>query len=92
MLRFQMGGWAAHLDNAKSGKKHLKQGDTKMADLILLTFKDGNVVRCTDLDDAKAKAIGAGEDGVVVEIIPEGKGGLMRTLAFDRNSQEWISA
>mgnify|MGYP004722228721 CR=1 FL=1 len=61
-----------------------------MADLVLLIFANGDSVRCTDLDDAKSKALSTIEGRIVVEIIPEGKGGLMTTLEFDRDTRDWI--
>ena len=63
-----------------------------MADLILLTFENGDVARCTDLDDAKSKAIASAEGRIVVEITLEGRGGPMTTLEFDRDAQDWIPA
>lgn len=63
-----------------------------MADLVLLIFENGASVRCTDLDDAKSKAISAPEGRLVVEITPDGKGGPMTTLEFDRDAQDWIPA
>ena len=63
-----------------------------MADLILLTFENGEAVRCTDLGDARSKALSSGEGKVIVEITPEGSGGLMTTLEFDRDAQDWVPA
>lgn len=63
-----------------------------MAELILLTFENGDAVRCTDLDDARSKALSSGEGKVIVEITPEGRGGLMTTLEFDRDAQDWVPA
>lgn len=57
---------------------------------IQLTFENGDVVRCIDLDDAKSKAIASAEGRAVVEIFPEG-GGPVTTLEFDRTSHDWIS-
>lgn len=61
-----------------------------MADLVLLIFANGDSVRCNDLDDAKSKALSTTEGRIVVEITPEGKGGLMMTLEFDRDTRDWI--
>lgn len=63
-----------------------------MADLFLLTFENGDTVRCTNLDDAKSKAIASAEGRIMVEITPEGRGGPMTTLEFDRDTQDWIPA
>lgn len=57
---------------------------------IHLTFGNGDTIQCTDLDDAKSKAIASAEGRTVVEIFPEG-GGPMTTLEFDRASRDWIS-
>ena len=72
-------------------EKHQKKGAFQMADLVLLIFANGDSVRCTDLDDAKSKALSTTEEGrIVVEITPEGKGGLMTTLEFDRDTRDWL--
>lgn len=63
-----------------------------MADLILLSFENGDVIRCTDLNDAKSKAIATAGGCVVVEIIPDGRGGPVTTLEFDRDAKDWIPA
>jgi hypothetical protein len=63
----------------------------KMTDLILLTFANGEVIRCDDLADAKSKAMAFAEGRVIVEITPEGTGGLMTTLEFDREIKDWIA-
>lgn len=63
-----------------------------MADLTLMTFENGDSIRCTDLDDAKSKALSAKEGRVVVEITPEGRGGRITTLEFDRKTLDWIPA
>lgn len=63
-----------------------------MADLILITIGNGQPVRCADLDDAKAKALIADEAKAVVEMIPEGKGGPVTTLEFDRDTNDWVPA
>lgn len=64
-----------------------------MANLILLTFGNSKMVRCTDLADATAKAISySNEEGrILVDITPEG-GGPMTSLEFDRSSNDWIAA
>ena len=61
-----------------------------MAELVLLIFANGDSVRRTDFDDAKSKALYNTEGRIVVEITPEGKGGLMTTLEFDRDTRDWI--
>lgn len=61
-----------------------------MADLISLVVDNGDPIRCIDLDDARNKAISIEEGSISVDIIPEGTGGLMKTLLFDRNVQEWV--
>lgn len=61
-----------------------------MSDLILIAIGNGQPARCADLDDAKAKALTATEDQVVVEITPAGPGGPMITLEFDRRTQDWF--
>lgn len=61
-----------------------------MADLILLTLENGDPIRCTNLDDAKSKAITSGEGKIIVAITPEGRGGPMTRLTFDRDSQDWV--
>jgi hypothetical protein len=63
----------------------------KMTDLILLTFANGEVIRCDDLADAKSKALAFAEGRVIVEITLEGTGGLMTTLEFDREIKDWIA-
>ena len=64
-----------------------------MANLILLTFGNNEIVRCTDLDDATEKAISYSnvEGRILLAITPEG-GGPMTSLEFDRASQDWIAA
>ena len=63
-----------------------------MTDLILLILEDGNVIRCTDLNDARSKAILIKDGRIVVEITPKGIGGPMATLEFDRDTQDWVPA
>ena len=60
-----------------------------MTTLILLTFGNGNVVRCNDIHDAKSKAIASAEGRILVEMTPEGLGGPITTLEFDRDTQDW---
>lgn len=64
-----------------------------MPDLVLLTFEDGDVVRCISLDDAKVKANSYAhvEGQIMVEVTPEG-GGPMTRLKFDRSSRDWVAA
>lgn len=64
-----------------------------MGDLILLTFENGEIIRCTGIGDAKAKAISLKEtEGRIrVEITPAG-GGRMTVLDFDRGSLDWVAA
>lgn len=57
---------------------------------IQLTFENGDVAQCVDLDDAKSKAIARAEGRAVVEIFPIA-GGPVTTLEFDRTSHNWIS-
>lgn len=61
-----------------------------MADLILITIGNGDPVRCSDLSDAKAKALMVPDMQVVVEITPAGSGGPVTTLEFDRITQDWV--
>jgi hypothetical protein len=63
-----------------------------MSGLVLLTFENGDFVRCSNLDDARMKAISHDEtEGRIrVEITPEG-GGKMTILEFDRGSCDWIA-
>jgi hypothetical protein len=68
------------------------QGHFKMADLIILHFPNGDTVRCGDIGDATAKAISASCDGISLEIIPDGEGGIVTTLEFSREKRDWISA
>jgi hypothetical protein len=71
----------------------LTYGVQGMANLILLTFGNSKMARCTDLADATAKAISySNEEGrILVAITPEG-GGSMTSLEFDRSSNDWIAA
>lgn len=62
-----------------------------MAELILITIGRGHPVRCTDLDDAKSKAIAAAGQEIILEITPSGPGGPMTTLEFDHKIQDWIA-
>ncbi|WP_299636356.1 hypothetical protein [uncultured Ruegeria sp.] len=64
-----------------------------MSDLVLLRLEDGDIIRCTDLGDAKTKAISLkGTKGRIrVEITPTG-GGRMTTLDFDHSSLDWVAA
>ena len=63
-----------------------------MPDLVLLTFENGDVVRCTSFDDAKVKASSYShvKGQIMVEVTPEG-GGPMTRLEFDRSSRDWIT-
>lgn len=63
-----------------------------MADLIILNLENGDTVRCTDLDDARKKAIPVSGGRIIVEITSEGRGGPMTTLEFDRDEQDWVPA
>ena len=63
-----------------------------MADLILLLLEDGDPIRCTDLSDAKFKAISTKEGSITVEITPGDLGGQMTILEFDRDTQDWVPA
>jgi hypothetical protein len=66
-----------------------------MANLILLTFGNNKMIRCANIDDAKAQAQAisySNEEGrILVKITPEG-GGPITSLEFDRSSNDWISA
>lgn len=64
-----------------------------MGDLILLTLGNGDIIRCADLEDAKAKAAShkETEGRIRVEVTPAG-GGRMTVLDFDRSSLDWIAA
>lgn len=64
-----------------------------MHDLVLLTFENGDFIRCISLDDALAKAIShkETEGRIRVEVTPAG-GGRMTVLDFDRSSLDWIPA
>lgn len=62
-----------------------------MANLVLLNFENGDVVRCSNLDDAKLKASASATGRAIVEITPEG-GGPILTLEFDRDAQDWVPA
>lgn len=64
-----------------------------MSDLILLILEGGKVIRCADLEDAKAKAISykETEGRIRVEFTPAG-GGRMTILDFDRSSLDWVAA
>lgn len=64
-----------------------------MHNLVLLTFENGDFIRCISLDDALAKAIShkETEGRIRVEVTPEG-GGRMTVLDFDRSSLAWIPA
>jgi hypothetical protein len=61
--------------------------------LVLLTLGNGDPVRCSDLDEAKARAtLCSNEEGrIFVEITPQG-GGPMTSLEFDRASGDWVVA
>jgi hypothetical protein len=50
-----------------------------MANLVLLTLGNGEVIRCVDLADARQKAIACsdGEGKISVKITPEGGGPIM---------------
>lgn len=61
-----------------------------MPDLFMLNLENGKTIRCTDIGDARAKAISIKEGKIILEIIPEGQGGPITTLEFDRNEQDWI--
>lgn len=63
-----------------------------MTGLILITIGRGHPVRCTDLGDAKSKAIAAEGQKITVEITPSGPGGQMTTLEFDHETKDWIPA
>ncbi|MBY5592279.1 hypothetical protein HFO49_33505 [Rhizobium leguminosarum] len=60
-----------------------------MSDLIVLIVDNGAPIRCTDLDEAKFKAVGIKDGRIVVEITPDG-GGPMTTLEFDRGEEHWV--
>lgn len=61
-----------------------------MADLILITIGNSHPVPCSDLNDAKAKALMVPDRQVVIEITPAGSGGPITTLEFDRITQDWV--
>ena len=63
-----------------------------MADLIIITLENGNTIRCIDINDAKSKASSISDGRIILEIIPEGQGGLVTTLEFNRDEQDWILA
>ncbi|NIZ63025.1 hypothetical protein DL239_18835 [Sedimentitalea sp. CY04] len=62
-----------------------------MTDLVLLTFGDDEIVRCTSLNDAKAKVVARAKisDKVSVKITPAG-GGPVTSLKFDSSSGDWL--
>jgi len=64
-----------------------------MSDLVILLLSDGSSVRCLDFADAKNKAISFLQSSpaleFTVEATPAG-GGLMTTLEFDKNTQNWV--
>jgi len=62
-----------------------------MSDLIMITIRDEDGVRCATLEDAKAKAMQVRVGKVIVEIIPGGTGRPVITLEFDRTLNEWIA-
>ncbi len=64
-----------------------------MADLVLLTFGSDELIRCSSLDDAKAKIKSRSRDiaKASVEITPEG-GGPVLSLEFDFASGDWIAS
>lgn len=63
-----------------------------MSDLFLLNLENGETIKCADISDATSKAIFTKKGKIILEIIPEGQGGPITTMEFDRNEQDWISA
>jgi hypothetical protein len=61
-----------------------------MADLIILKLENGDIIRCADLADAKAKAIHSLGENITLEITPDGIGGPITTLKFEKFKKEWI--
>jgi hypothetical protein len=63
-----------------------------MADLHLIHFADGDSVRCADKADAKGKAreVSNIPGRIVYEVTPEG-GGIVTSLEYDRESDDWIA-
>lgn len=62
-----------------------------MQDLVLLILGNGELIRCSSLDDALAKAnFHKGKEGHIrVEVTPAG-GGRMTVLDFDRGTLDWL--